>query len=170
MVGSKKAGRLQLKKGTRQVSTQRKESVKELRARFMEMDDTEVQELTETEVKKLLVAYSEMAAAIKTANKEIKKFKELLAWMAKEDEWLTLQTKLPDGHSATAIITPTTESKMGTTREFAQILRDEGKFHLFDDLTKVKLTDAKKILGEDALSTFISTFTEKYGKVTLKLE
>lgn len=169
MAGPK--GRLQLKKGKQKVVAKSKESVKDLRERFMTMDaEQALKTLSDAEIKQLLAVYTEMTAAIKTANKELKHFKELLMESAQEDEWLTLQTKLPDGRSATAIITPSTETEMGTTREFAQILRDEGKFHLLDDLTKVKLTDAKKILGEDALSDFISTTTEKYGKVTLKLE
>jgi hypothetical protein len=171
MAGIRKAGRLQLKKGTQQTSMKAKESVKELRSRFMEMDVEEAQEsLSEAEVKKLIVTYAEMTASVKAAGKELKRFKELMVEKAREDEWVTTRSTLPGGHCATVIITPTTETKIGTTREFAQILRDEGKFHLFDELTKVKLTEAKKILGEDALSDFISTDVERYGKVTLKLE
>lgn len=63
-----------------------------------------------------------------------------------------------------------TTEQTGTVKDFVEILKTEGKKHLLYDLISVKVGDAKKLLGEEALKTFFKKKTEDYGSVTLKIK
>ena len=50
----------------------------------------------------------------------------------------------------------------------AELLRNEGKTSLFNNLVSVKVGEVKKVMGEDAIKSYSTkTFTE-YASVSLK--
>lgn len=65
-------------------------------------------------------------------------------------------------------ISPSTKTIPGTIKAFVKILVDEGKRHLQNEVLNVKITNAKKYLGEDALKDWLKTETNKFGSVSLK--
>ena len=154
------------------VGDQKAKSAVVERERFLSPEElTESQDVTIEEAGSLndseLTALVDQAYFWDLEQKElagrVKNAKTILLRNARAQEW-----KSYSGESAACKIGKSTKSIMGTVKEFLQLLKREGKMKLLDDLLKVKLGDAKKYLGEDALNGFLTEETEEYGSVSLK--
>ena len=71
------------------------------------------------------------------------------------------------GKNAKCKIGPSTTAVVGV-KPFLALLKRLGKVALVPDLLKVKITEAKKYLGEIALEDVTDSQTEPYGSVSLK--
>jgi len=93
---------------------------------------------------------------------KVKEAKIILLAHAKQNEW-----KEKMGKNAKCKIGPSTTAVVGV-KPFLALLKKLGKVALVPDLLKVKITDAKKYLGEIALEDVTDSQTEPYGSVSLK--
>ena len=93
---------------------------------------------------------------------KVKEAKIILLAHAKQNEW-----KEKMGKNAECKIGPSTVAVIGVN-PFLSLLKKLGKLNLVPDLLKVKITDAKKYLGEIALEDVTDSQTEPYGSVSLK--
>ena len=93
---------------------------------------------------------------------KVKEAKIVLLAHAKQNEW-----KEKMGKNAKCKIGPSTTAVVGV-KPFLALLKKLGKVALVPDLLKVKITDAKKYLGEIALADVTDSQTEPYGSVSLK--
>ena len=93
---------------------------------------------------------------------KVKEAKIVLLAHAKQNEW-----KEKMGKKAVCKIGPSTVAVIGVN-PFLALLKKLGKVALVPDLLKVKITDAKKYLGEIALADVTDSQTEPYGSVSLK--
>jgi len=98
----------------------------------------------------------------KELDAKVKEAKSTLLNYAEEHE-----IKLISGKTAKCKIGPNTTSFIAI-KPFLALLKKIGKTNLVPDLLKVKMTDAKKYLGEVVLEDIISSDTDEYGSVTLK--
>lgn len=121
------------------------------------------QNLTESEVKLLIDRGSDIDANIKYLTRQLKAIKLGVLEYARRNKLKTIE-----GQRATAKISDSTTTTTGTVTEFAKLLKKEGKIELFDELTKVQLTEAKKYLGEAALKGFLSKSIQKFAKIGFK--
>lgn len=101
----------------------------------------------------------------KELDKKVKAAKAVMLENATKNKW---KSKPGTGRGMCNIGASTTTA-LGTTTEFARILKRENKMHLFDDLTKIAWGDAQKYLGLDAMEGFYSKDTEEFGSVGFKL-
>jgi len=93
---------------------------------------------------------------------KVKEAKIVLLAHAKQNEW-----KEKMGKNAKCKIGPSTVAEIGV-KPFLSLLKKLGKVALVQDLLKVKITEAKKYLGEIALEDVTDSQTEPYGSVSLK--
>ena len=93
---------------------------------------------------------------------KVKEAKIILLAHAKQNEW-----KEKMGKNAKCKVGPSTKAEIGV-KPFLSLLKKLGKVNLVPDLLKVKITDAKKYLGEIALEDVTDSQTEPYGSVSLK--
>ena len=121
--------------------------------------------LTYQEVNELI----EMGIALDQQAKQnaqvVKSIKEILIAHAKKKKWKEQETD----SGGKAVILSSSSSETKGIREFLKLLDSEKKKRLFYDLVGVKLSEAKKVLGEDILVTsgFLKVKTSVYGKVRL---
>jgi len=71
------------------------------------------------------------------------------------------------GNIATCRIGPKTTTEIGV-KAFVKLLKDVGKGNLFADLLKVKITEAKRYLGEVVLEDIAEVTIEEYGSISFK--
>jgi hypothetical protein len=119
----------------------------------------------EAELQEIVEKAALWDAQRKDLEKKVKQAKELMLHNAKEGKWKSK----PGTERAVCNIGASTSTSLGTTTEFARILKRENKMHLFDDLTKIAWGPAQKYLGIDAMEGFYTKDTEEYGSVTFKL-
>jgi hypothetical protein len=126
--------------------------------------------LTETEEKMLIDFAAELddrrAKLVKQCKEEVEPIKDLFKAIAQQDNEMVHY-----GNTAELTVKASSKSIMGPTTELAKLLKQEGKTRLFNELTTIKVTEAKKFLGEDALisSGLMRVETDDFGAVTLKV-
>lgn len=123
------------------------------------------EKLTYAEISELVdlaVAYHLEAKALE---EEAKKAKEILLAHAKKKGWKDREGTL----GGRAVILESSKTETKGIKDFLQLLVKEGKKDLFYDLVGIKLTQAKKALGEDLLNSsgFLKVIREEFGKVRL---
>ena len=116
------------------------------------------------ELAAILQTGAQAEAQIKALKATVDKVKALLKANASQFAWKDF---VCDG--AVAKISASSTSTTGTATEFARILKAEGRLELFDQLVKVQIGEAKKYLGEAALNGFVTTVTDPYGRISIKL-
>lgn len=128
-----------------------------------------VNSLTPEEVISLVDVGTEIEEQRRSIDKDVKFYvepiKALLLNLAKQLK----KKEIKGSEKRIAKIGRASKTTMGTATSFVKdVLKKEGKLNLFDQLVNVKLTEAKKYLGEDALKGFIKVTSEEYGSVALK--
>ena len=98
----------------------------------------------------------------KRLDAKVKEAKAILLANAKVTGW-----KEKMGKKAVCKIGPSTVAVIGVN-PFLSLLKKQGKLNLVQDLLKVKITEAKKYLGEIALEDVTDSQTEPYGSVSLQ--
>lgn len=95
----------------------------------------------------------------------VKPIKEILKGTAKEQGWTEKA-----GSFGACKISPSTTTITGTVTELDKLLKQERKFNLRDSLVSIKITDAKKFLGEDILfsSGLFRVERDEFGTVSLR--
>jgi hypothetical protein len=80
------------------------------------------------------------------------------------------KVKKGSGKSGQFSVGGSTETTYGGATALAKILKKYDKLDLFDEMTKIKVTEVKRYLGEQVLidEGFVTKKTNEYGKVTLK--
>lgn len=99
---------------------------------------------------------------VKYATAELKKVKEQLMDQAK-----TLKQKTLRGENGQVSVQGSSTTEIGVV-DMVRHLRENQKLNLIGDLLKVKISDAKKVLGEDALKDIMTVDTEPYGRLRFK--
>jgi hypothetical protein len=94
-----------------------------------------------------------------------KRLKEIRTELLKYAE--DTNTKVLQGFLAKVEIRPTTSTEIEPGKLKA-LLTKMSKASLFYELLKVKITDAKKYLGEETLRPISKTTTEEYGSISYK--
>lgn|GEM_PF-6524646 len=130
----------------------------------LELLDCEVEQVTESDLERLVDACAEWDVERKTLERRVKGAKALLMSHARREGWTRMW-----GSVAECKISPRVSSIPGTVTEYAKILKKEGKTNLLDATTKVIIGEAKKYLGEEALKEFIKKKKEKFGSISVKL-
>lgn len=99
---------------------------------------------------------------VKYATAELKKVKEQLMEKAK-----TFEMKKLLGENGHIDVQQSSTSEIGAV-DMVYYLRENKKLALVEGLLKVRIAEAKKILGEDALKDIMDVETEAYGKLRFK--
>jgi hypothetical protein len=114
------------------------------------VDSIEELNLSEAEVKAMIDEGLAIDEIRKAMDKKIKAFldpiKDMLKELAKRHGFT-----YKEGIEGACEISPSSKTVTGTATELKQLLKKEGKSQLFDSLLTVKITDAKKFLGDDIL-------------------
>lgn len=126
----------------------------------------ELEEFAKSVSEKELVQLIDEAVKYDVEQKRLSKLvetsKELIMTIAKGEKW-----KHKPGSTGMVEIKSSSKTEM-TATDLARLLDREGKTNIFDNLVNVKVGEAKKILGEDAVREFSKTSTEVYGSISLK--
>lgn len=139
-----------------------KKTEKEAGVTLEKILETETKELTDLEIDVLVDAATELDIVGKECVATVKMAKAVLLQHAKTLKWKTRATD-----KSICKIGPNSSSEIGV-KDLAKLLKKMEKSALFVDLVKVKITDAKKYLGEHSLAPITVTDTEEYGSVSLK--
>jgi hypothetical protein len=133
------------------------------------VDTIEQLNLNESEIEMLIDHGTKIEERRRSIDKEVKSvvepIKDILLQSATAVKW-----KHKEGSDGKCDIGPSTKTLTGTASELYKLLQKEKKAKLFNSLLTVRVTDAKKFLGEDILfkSGFFRSERREYGTVSLK--
>lgn len=146
-----------------------KRSVAQIIKQYHETDSAVELELSNAEIMSLIDVGSDIEERRRAIDKEVKAevepIKDILLQLGQANK-----KKNMEGHRGKCTIGPSTKTLTGTATQLAALLKKEGKVKLFDSLLTVRVTDAKKFLGEDILfkSKFFTSERKEYSTVSLK--
>lgn len=105
-----------------------------------------------------------LTGVMKHVEKELKEVKQQLMLQAK-----TLESKKLVGENGNVSVQQSSTSEIGAV-DMIRHLRENKKLSLVEGLLKVNISDAKKVLGEDALKDIMTVDTEPYGKLRFNVK
>jgi hypothetical protein len=141
----------------------------EIVKQWHQVDTIEQLNLSESDLEMLIDHGTDIEERRREIDKEVKSMvepiKDILLQSASKLKW-----KHKEGHEGKCDIGPSTKTITGTATELLKLLKKEGKVKLFNNLLTVRVTDAKKFMGEDILfkSGFFFSERKEYGTVSLK--
>lgn len=126
---------------------------------------TKVSEEAVVALKELVDQGLFLTGVMKYVEKELKELKAQIMQGAKDTE----QKKLVgDKGRGSVSVQQSSTTEIGAV-DMVRHLRENKTLHLVEGLLKVRISDAKKILGEDALKNIMNVDTEPYGKLRFNL-
>jgi hypothetical protein len=122
--------------------------------------------LSTKEIMTLIQEATRRNEIVKMFKADIEKTKTIMRHIAEKIR--RSEIKAEDG--SICKVSPSSKTVTGTATELIKLLKEEGKLKYANDLLGVKLTEAKKYLGEKVLLDhgFINTETTTYGSVSFK--
>lgn len=128
---------------------------------ILEMTNAQSLKLTNAEMEKLIDNAAVLDVQGKEMAKKVKRAKAMLLANAKKKKWKTLT-----GRTGVAKVSPSTTTVI-PVKPFALLLKKLKKTKMLFDLLSVRISDAKKYLGEDVLEKIWETEFEEYGSVSV---
>lgn len=118
--------------------------------------------ITKDELQDLVDRACLMDELIKEKQALLSKMKERLMSTAKVQGWKEMETQV-------GLLKITADTKLDVpVKALVELLRSLDKAKLFQDLVSVKMTEATRYLGRDALEKIGTKAVEPYGRMTLK--